>query len=86
MPSSTAEIVLSNTILRWSPPFEFNDPFDVPRELAFDISPKDIQVALVKKFEDIINNPPEDSRGLDLKLQLIVELLKENPTEELKRN
>jgi len=85
MPSSTAEIVLSNSTLRWSSPFKFNDPFDVPRELAFDISPKEIQLALVRNLENMINNPPQDSRGLEPKIQLIVEVLKNNPTEELKR-
>jgi hypothetical protein len=39
MPASTAKIVLQNKTLRWSSPVEFNDPFDVPRELAFDVTP-----------------------------------------------
>lgn len=85
MPASTAEIVLSNSTLRWSSPFKFNDPFDVPRELAFDISPKEIQIALVNKLVNLINNPPEDSRGLDPKVQLVIQALKQNPTEEFKR-
>ena len=34
MSASTAEVVLGNRTLRWSAPTEFNDPFDVPRELS----------------------------------------------------
>jgi len=84
MPASTAKIVLSNSTLRWSSPFEFNDPFDVPRELAFNISPKEIQIAIYNKFKGFINNPPEDVSGLIPVLQSIINVLKENPSEELK--
>ena len=85
MSSSTAESVLTNSTLRWSSPYEFNDPFDVPRELAFGVSPKDIQIALVKKFTNIINDPPEDIHGLNPKVQLLLDILKQNPTDELKQ-
>lgn len=85
MTSSTAEIVLSNSALRWSSPLEFNDPFDVPRELAFDISPQEIQVALVDRLVKLINNLPVDPSGFHPKLQLIIPMLNQNPTEELKR-
>lgn len=84
MPASTAKIVLSNSTLRWSSPCQFNDPFDVPRELAFDISSKEIQVTLYNKIKSLIINPPENVNALPQGLQIVINTLKENPTEQLK--
>ena len=76
MPASTAKIVLQNKTLRWSSPVEFNDPFDVPRELAFDVTPKEIQCVIVDKFIQLIRNPPERIDDLPSKVQVIINAVK----------
>jgi hypothetical protein len=83
MPASTAEIVLKNKTLRWSAPTEFNDPFDVPRELAVNISPSEIMSALIERHVDLIKHPPDDLSGLDQKIQFIVKTAKENNSPKL---
>ena len=82
MPSSTAEIVLTNRTLRWSSPVEFNDPFDVPRELAFEITPAEIQQELVDKFIHLIENPSVNTEGLDHRFRFILEAIRQNETDE----
>ncbi len=84
IPASTAEIVLNNRTLRWTSPIEFNDPFDVPRELAVNISPAEIQKALVEMFVELIESPPEHTEGLDCRVRVILEAVKQGGTDELK--
>ncbi len=50
MSSGTAKIVLSNRSLRWSSPVLFNDPFDVPREMSFGLTPVEIVQALLHRM------------------------------------
>ncbi len=85
MPASTAKIVLQNKTLRWSSPVEFNDPFDVPRELAFDVSPIAIQRAIVDKFIQLIRNPPERIDNLPDNIQIIVNAVKQANSKELEQ-
>ncbi|HDF8531299.1 TPA: DUF2971 domain-containing protein [Vibrio parahaemolyticus] len=85
MPASTAKIVLENKTLRWSSPIEFNDPFDVPRELAFGVSPKEIQRALVEKLTQLIYEPPENTDSLPEKIKVVLEAIKQSGNEELKK-
>jgi hypothetical protein len=73
MPSSTAKIVLAHSTLRWSSPLQFNDPFDVPRELAFGISSKDVSEALAARLAELLSNPPDDTSHFKPKLQIILE-------------
>ena len=74
--ASTARLVLENKTLRWSSPSLFNDPFDVPRELSFGITPVEINDALARRFISLIENPPEDTSELGPKLRLIVDIVK----------
>jgi hypothetical protein len=76
MPASTARIVLTNGTLRWSSPTLFNDPFDVPREMAFGISQDQFIEAGVNRIAEIIESPPEDTSNLYGKLKLIAEIAK----------
>ena len=84
MPASTAKIVMENKTLRWSSPVEFNDPFDVPRELAFGVSPREIQRALVEKLTQLIYYPPENTDHLPVTIKTIVEAIKQSGSRELK--
>ena len=76
MPASTAKVVLDNSTLRWSSPSLFNDPFDVPRELSFGITPAQIIEALGKRCVSLVENPPEDSSDLESNLKTIVDTVK----------
>jgi hypothetical protein len=73
MPASTARLVLENGTLRWSSPSLFNDPFDVPRELLFGITPAEIAEALARRFVSLIDNPPTDTTDLQPDLKRIVD-------------
>lgn len=68
--------VLANRTLRWSSPVLFNDPFDVPREMSFGLTPVDIVQALSCRMADLIENPPEDTSQLGPKVRLIVDTVK----------
>lgn len=85
MSASTAAIVLRNRTLRWSSPVLFNDPFDVPRELSFGVTPEQIVNALADQFSALIENPPEDTSPFEPKVQLLLEAVKRGITPELKR-
>ncbi|MBE4408661.1 hypothetical protein HJ026_24050 [Vibrio parahaemolyticus] len=85
MPASTAKIVLENKTLRWSSPIEFNDPFDVPRELAFGVSPIEIQRALVEKLTQLIYEPPVNTDSLPEVIKIVLEAIKQSRNEELKK-
>ncbi|OBU39633.1 DUF2971 domain-containing protein [Photobacterium phosphoreum] len=83
MPASTARIVLENKTLRWSSPIEFNDPFDVPRELAFDVSPNEIQRAIADKLIKLIRNRPERIDDLPNIVKVIINAVKQADSREL---
>ena len=51
---STAKAVLTNRTLRWSSPLVFNDPFDVPRNLSFDFTARELQEALAEDLACMI--------------------------------
>jgi hypothetical protein len=84
MSVATAAIVLQNRTLRWSSPVLFNDPFDVPRELSFGLSPEDIVQALARRMTNLIEEPPEDTSRLEFKVRLRVETVKRDVSPELK--
>jgi hypothetical protein len=84
MSVATATIVLKNRTLRWSSPVLFNDPFDVPRELSFGLTPEGIVQALARRVAALIEQPPQDTASLEPKLRLIVEAVKSGISEELK--
>lgn len=76
MSAPTASIVLTNRTLRWSSPVLFNDPFDVPREMAFGLTPKDIAEALLQRMTELIEHPPEDTSDLEPRVRLIMDTVK----------
>lgn len=84
MPASTAIKVLKSCSLRWSSPVLFNDPFDVPRDLAIVIEPGLIADAALQVFSELIQNPPDDTSHLSPKLRLIVETVKGGISSEAK--
>ena len=73
---NTAKIILKNRTLRWSSPLEFNDPFDVPRELLYGVTPAEIKKETNNIFADLIKNPPENTEGLQPKIKSIVDAIK----------
>lgn len=86
MSSATARAVLATRSLRWSSPLLFNDPFDVPRELSFGITPQQITEAATRYLAQLIQRPPADTTQLSQKLRLIVETVKNGiPPEVLTR-
>lgn len=72
MPADTAAVVLKNITLRWSSPLEFNDPYDVPRELTFDIDQSEIQEELLKYLIGLIQNPTSEIDHLIPILQSLI--------------
>jgi hypothetical protein len=85
MSTSTAAVVLRSRTLRWSSPVLFNDPFDVPRELSFGVTPEQIVSALADSFSSLIDNPPDDTSVFEPKVRLILEAVKRGITPELKK-
>ena len=85
MSAGTARAVLTNCSLRWSSPILFNDPFDVPRELSFGITPDEFVKASGRRMRDLIERPPEDTTHLLPKIGLIVEAVKKGIPTELKQ-
>ena len=84
MSADTARKVLTNRSLRWSSPVLFNDPFDVPRELSFGITPEELVQASVRRMVQLIESPPEDTSQFQPKLRMIVEAVKKGISPELK--
>lgn len=84
MSGDTVRSVLTNRTLRWSSPLLFNDPFDVPRELSFGLSPSVIIEALGHRMTALIEHPPDDTSELVPNLRLIVEKVKNGISPELK--
>ena len=76
--------VLQRRRLRWSSPILFNDPFDVPRELSFGISPEEIVRACSRRLASLVEQPPEDTSDLEPKVRMIVEIVKRGITAELR--
>ncbi|MBF2755555.1 MAG: DUF2971 domain-containing protein [Gammaproteobacteria bacterium AqS3] len=56
MSAEVAKKVLSTNTLRWSSPLLFNDPFDVPRELAKDMNIANMLAASSKLIEEAVLN------------------------------
>jgi len=84
MPAEIAKIILKNKTLRWSSPLEFNDPFDIPREIAVNISHETLKEASASKFIELIENPPETTDHLDPRIKHLVDATKHKATPEMK--
>lgn len=83
MSATTATTILTNRTLRWSSPLIFNDPFDVPRELSFGITPAQIVDALAKRFAQLLRDPPMETSVLEPKVRLIVDTIKKGVPSEV---
>jgi hypothetical protein len=84
MSAATAHIVLTNRTLRWSSPILFNDPFDVPREMSFGLTPGDIVDALALRMSDLIERPPNNTADLESGVKLIVDAVRNGIPPEVK--
>ena len=76
MTAKTASLVLQNLTLRWSSPVEFNDPFDIPREILWGINASDIQKASLKYLLDLMTDPPEKTDGFKPQVRMVLEAIK----------
>lgn len=65
MPAETARKVLLTGRLRWSSPLLFNDPFDVPRDIAHGFSSADIARATGDLLNHYLDSPPENLTDFD---------------------
>ena len=54
MSCETAEAVLKNRTLKWSPASAFNDPFDMQFDLHLDFDEEDLVTQCKRDFRDII--------------------------------
>ena len=72
MTADVAEIVLQNRTLRWSSPKLFNDPFDVPRELAVGVEKNEIRKELASLILSFFRSSDKAPAGLSQKLQLLI--------------
>jgi hypothetical protein len=84
MTAETACLVLAARSLRWSSPVLFNDPFDVPRELVFGVTPDDLVAACGARIASLIEAPPDDHSALSPQLRLVVETIKKGIPDELR--
>lgn len=62
--------------LRWSSPLLFNDPFDVPRELSFGVTPHEIGAATRQRMIGMMKQPPNDLSELSPVLRTFLEQIK----------
>jgi hypothetical protein len=85
MPASTARAVLETRSLRWSSPLLFNDPFDVPRQLSFGITPQQLVEASARYIAQLIQQQPTDTSHLSPKLRLIIETVKKGISPEVQK-
>lgn len=73
---------LTMRTLRWSSPLTFNDPFDVPRELSFGLTPEVLVKAFRLRLAELVRNPPDDTSQLEPEIRLLVEIVKRGIPEE----
>lgn len=72
--ATTAQTILVNRTLRWSSPVLFNDPFDVPRELAFGFDMRDVRMAGMDKVIGLLTDTSAPTSHLNPRTQLLVAL------------
>jgi hypothetical protein len=76
---STAKAALFNRTLRWSSPLLFNDPFDVPRNLSFEFTARELQEALAEDLAVVIETgAPTPPHSMPL-LGFLLNALRNNP-------
>lgn len=76
MSATTALAVLGNKTLRWSSPAEFNDPFDVPVELAHDIAPLEIKSKIGEVLISLFRDETIDLSRFSEKVQVASQLVR----------
>ncbi len=84
MPAETARKVLLTSRLRWSSPLLFNDPFDVPRDIAHGFTSADIARATADLFNQYLDAPPEDLTDFDDSLAQLFTLARDGFPPELR--
>lgn len=81
--ADVAALVLEKHSLRWSSPIAFDDPFDVPRELSFGVTARQLADAVANRVIGLIEHPPDDLSRLSPMLQGIVGVAKAKNSKEL---
>ena len=84
MPAETARKVLLTRRLRWSSPFLFNDPFDVPRDIAHGFTATDITRASIELLNRHLDEPPTDLADFDDTLAQVLSLARQGFPRELR--
>lgn len=84
MPADTARRVLLTGRLRWSSPLLFNDPFDVPRDIAHGFSSADIARATGDLLNHYLDNPPDDLTHFDDALMQVLTIARSGFSPELR--
>lgn len=84
MHAETARKVLLSGRLRWSSPLLFNDPFDVPRDIAHGFASSDISRAVGELLNHYLDEPPEDLSDFDDQLAKLIALSKNGLPNELR--
>lgn len=79
MSAQTGLAVLINCTLRWSSPTEFNDPFDVPRELAYGVEPKEIRAEVSRFLLEAIQDPSIPIGQYQPHVQVVIQLVRSRP-------
>jgi Protein of unknown function (DUF2971) len=77
--ASTAKAILANRTLRWSSPLIFNDPFEVPRNLSFDCSARELQEALAEELAVMIETGAPTPPNAPPMLGFLLDALRNNP-------
>lgn len=71
--------VLRERALKWSSPVRFNDPFDVPRVLAFDFTSTELQEALLERLVGLIDSKAETPPLAAPILRYLLDVLRSGP-------
>jgi len=84
MKFDTAKIVLTTRRVRWKTPLEFNDMFDVPREIDLGFTPEQARDALTERFVRLIEQPDLIDPSWNPRLKLMLDMVKKGTSEKRK--
>lgn len=71
-----AKIILVNKSLRWSSPLLFDDPYDVTRQMAINISPSSMQKNVIGYLQRLVIENKEIPNGLNHQALTLLSLFK----------
>jgi hypothetical protein len=77
--AASAVAVLQSGRLRWSSPTRFNDPFDVPRQLRFEFTERELQQAVLDEVSALIESDSEVPESVQGLTRQVVELFRAIP-------